>query len=125
VRSATAYCYRSADVRTAQKARRTHPGRELRQRSRALRGKAIARRVAISGCAARRVSSGASRSSYAADLRASWDPNPDASGGDTTICPTRTQRRAGHRPRRAVRARTIDSVRTTTQKQWSPAEQIR
>jgi hypothetical protein len=81
--------------------------------------------VCAPGCAVRCVSSGASRTSYAADLRASRDSNPDASGKDTTICPTRTQRRARRRPRRAVRVRTTDSVRTTTRKHWSPAEQIR
>jgi hypothetical protein len=75
--------------------------------------------------AVRSVSSDASGTSYAADLRASLHPSHDASGGDTTFCPTRTLRRAGHRPRRAVRVRTTDSVRTTTRKHWSPAEQIR
>jgi hypothetical protein len=81
--------------------------------------------VCALGCALRCFSSGASRTSYAADLRASRDSNPDASGKDTTIYPTRTQRRARRSLRRAVRARTTDSVRTTTHKHWSPAEQVR
>src|SRR5262249_46032383 len=72
-----------------------------------------------------RVSSDASRNSYAADLGAKRDPNLDASGEDTTFCPTRTQHRARHKSRRAARVRTIDSVRTTTRKHWSLAEQIR
>ena len=74
---------------------------------------------------ARYVSSGASRTSYAAGLRANWNPNLDARGEDTTFCPTRTQRQERRSPRRAVRVRTTDPVRTSTRKHWSPAEQIR
>jgi hypothetical protein len=73
----------------------------------------------------RRVSSGASRSSYAAGLRANWHPSPDASGVETTFCPTRNQRRGRRKLRRVGRGHTTGRGRTNTRKHWSLAEQIR